>query len=110
MQAGCEVDHRIRTYVRMTSYLISDPAKPWLTLFSSHDLRAVAEAVSAQPQLDLSGIYATLDGKPRALTEVERGELSRHLSELDHDHPHGPTGGRRPASDLAGSKPIRAGS
>ena len=48
----------------MTSYLISDPAKPWLTLFSSSNLQAVAEALAAQPQPDLSGVYATLDGSP----------------------------------------------
>jgi hypothetical protein len=69
----------------MTSYLISDPAKPWLTLFSSPDLRAVAEALAAQPQLDLSGIYATLDGKPRSLTDAEHAELSHYLA--FHDRP-----------------------
>lgn len=66
----------------MTSYVISDPAKPWLTLFSSQDLQAVAEALAAQPQPDVSNIYATLDGKPRSLTEAEHRELSGHLTAM----------------------------
>lgn len=63
----------------MTSYSISHPAKPWLVLFSSPDLHAIAEALAAQPEVETSGVYATLDGKPRPLTDIENHELSRLL-------------------------------
>jgi hypothetical protein len=74
-----------RTYVRITSYAVSHPAKPWLILFSSPDLRAIAEALAAQPEAETSRVYATLDGKPRALTDVESDELFRLLRALEED-------------------------
>lgn len=67
----------------MTSYAITHPAKPWLILFSSPDLDAIAEALAAQPEAETSGVYATLDGKPRPLTDVESDELSRLLRSLE---------------------------
>ena len=63
------------TYVRMTSYVISDPDKPWITLFSSAQLEAIAGAIAAQPETPMAGIYATLDGLPRPLSAAERIEL-----------------------------------
>jgi hypothetical protein len=77
-------DHS-RTYVRMTSYLISDPGKPWLTLFSSPNLEAVAEAIVAQPRIEPSSIYATLDGKSRSLSVAERITLFECVLELRPD-------------------------
>lgn len=75
-----------RTYVRMTSYVISDAEKPWLTLFSSPDLEFIAEAVAAQERVTVSSIYATLGGKPRALTARERIELFESVLALrPHD-------------------------
>jgi hypothetical protein len=66
----------------MTSYVISDPDKPWLTLFTSRRLDVLAEAIVAQAQIRPSSIYATLDGKPRSLTDAERTELRARVSEL----------------------------
>jgi hypothetical protein len=56
----------------MTSYAVSDPEKPWVMLFCSARLDAIAEALAAQPQISTSAVYATLDGKPRSLTAEER--------------------------------------
>jgi len=70
------------TYVRMTSYVISDPDKPWITLFSSARLEAIADAIAAQPQTPTAGIYATLDGLPRPLSAAERIELFQRVLKL----------------------------
>src|SRR5579875_2128003 len=89
----CQSAPEVRTYVRMTSYAITDPAKPWLILFSSPDLHAIAEALAAQPEVETSGVYATLDGKPRPLTQVEVGELYRLLAARQPEsRPHRPAG------------------
>jgi hypothetical protein len=66
----------------MTFYLISDPSKPWIALFSSSNLEAVAEAIVAQSQIEASSIYAALDGKPRSLNAGERTELFERVLEL----------------------------
>jgi hypothetical protein len=66
----------------MTSYVIADPDKPWLTLFTSSRLDVLAEAIAAQAQIRPSSIYATLDDKPRSLTDAERTELRARVSEL----------------------------
>jgi hypothetical protein len=52
----------------MTSYSISDPDRPWVVLFSSMSLDALAEAIVAQPNVAPSALFASLDGKPRTLT------------------------------------------
>ena len=67
----------------MLRYSISDPDKPWIVLFSSPHLGAIAEALVAQPQIPTSTMCATLDGKPRALSSAERMELSEHVRELN---------------------------
>jgi hypothetical protein len=69
----------------MTTYLISAAGKPWLTVFSSPNLDAVAEAIAAQLELEPSSIYASLDGKPRPLSENERMTLFRRVRELKPD-------------------------
>jgi hypothetical protein len=69
----------------MSVYVISEPDKPWLTLFTSHRLDVLAEAIAAQPQIKPSSIYATLDGKPRSLTDAERTELCERVLELRPD-------------------------
>jgi hypothetical protein len=67
----------------MTSYVISDPDKPWLTLFTSTRLDVLAEAIVAQTQIRPSSIYASLDGKPRSLTDAERTELRELISDME---------------------------
>jgi hypothetical protein len=69
----------------MTSYVISDPDKPWITLFSSAQLEAIAEAIAAQPHTSTARIYATLDGLPRPLSVAERIELFQHVLKLKPD-------------------------
>ena len=69
----------------MTSYVISDPDKPWITLFSSAQLEAIAEAIAAQPQTSTARIYATLDGLPRPLSAAERIELFQRVLKLKPD-------------------------
>jgi hypothetical protein len=69
----------------MTSYLISDPGRPWLALFISPKLDAVAEAIVAQERLEPSTIYATLDGKPRSLSAEEQIKLYERVLELKPD-------------------------
>ena len=69
----------------MTSYVISDPDKPWITLFSSAQLEAIAKAIAAQPQTSTARIYATLDGLPRALNAAERIELFQQVLKLKPD-------------------------
>lgn len=59
----------------MTRYSISEPNRPWIVLFTSPDLGAIAEAIAAQVEVDPSCIYATLDGKSRPLSKNERIEL-----------------------------------
>jgi hypothetical protein len=81
----------------MTLYLISDPAKPWIALFTSSKLEAVAEAIVAQSEIEPSSIYATLDGKPRSLSAGERIELFERVLELK-------PGDRLAASELAVAK------
>jgi hypothetical protein len=81
----------------MSPYLISNPAKPWLTLFVSPELEAVAEALAAQPVLEPSSIYAALDGKSRSLTVDDRIELLEHVLEL---RPHD----QQAAADLAATR------
>jgi hypothetical protein len=76
----------------MTSYVISDPDRPWLTLFTSTRLDVLAEAIAAQTQIRPSSIYATLDGKPRSLTDTERTELRERISELRPDNLESATG------------------
>lgn len=71
----------------MTTYSISEPNRPWIVLFTSPDLRAVAEALAAQAEVDPSCIYATLDGKSRSLTNDERIELFERLLDV---RPHDP--------------------
>ena len=71
----------------MTSYSISDPDKPWIILFSSPQLETIAEALVAQPQVPASTVYATLDGKPRGLSNAERVELFKRVLELNPDDP-----------------------
>jgi predicted RecB family nuclease len=69
----------------MTSYVISDPDKPWITLFSSAQLEAIAEAIAAQPHTSTARIYATLDGLPRPLSAAERIELFQQVLKLNPD-------------------------
>ncbi|HEX3615160.1 MAG TPA: hypothetical protein VHU61_01375 [Solirubrobacteraceae bacterium] len=71
----------------MTFYLISDPAKPWLTVFSSSRLEAVAEALAAQSHFEPSSLYASLDGKSRPLDDAERTRLFELVLKLSPDHP-----------------------
>jgi hypothetical protein len=66
----------------MTSYVISDRGKPWVTIFSSARLDAVAEAIVAQPATLAASIYATIDGLPRSLSAAERIELFERVLEL----------------------------
>jgi hypothetical protein len=66
----------------MTLYLMPDPASPWIALFTSSKLEAVAEAMVAQAEIEPSSIYATLDGKPRSLSVGERIELFERVLEL----------------------------
>lgn len=66
----------------MESYSISATGKPWLVLFSSSSLDAVAEAVAAHPDIEPSSIYVTRDGKPRGLTHTEQLELFGRVLEL----------------------------
>jgi hypothetical protein len=70
----------------MTTYVISDPDKPWLTLFTSTRLDFVAEAIAAQSEIKPSSIYASLDGKPRSLTDAERAELRDRVTKLSPDN------------------------
>jgi hypothetical protein len=71
----------------MTTYSISEPNRPWVVLFTSPDLGAVAEAVAAQAEVDPSCIYATLDGKSRPLSKDERIELFLRVLDV---RPHDP--------------------
>jgi hypothetical protein len=67
--------------------VIGDAQKPWLTLFSTSNLEALAEALAAQPETDPSTIDATLDRKPRPLTDPEHSELSERLAALNRAQP-----------------------
>jgi len=64
--------------------VISDPDKPWITLFSSAQLEAIAEAIAASHSVN-GGIYATLDGLPRPLSAAERIELFQRVLKLKPD-------------------------
>jgi hypothetical protein len=66
----------------MTSYSISDPDRPWVVLFSSSSLDALAEAIVAQPEALPTGLFASLDGKPRSLTAAEQVQLYERVLEL----------------------------
>lgn len=69
----------------MTTYSISEPNRPWVVLFTSPDLGAVAEAVATQPEVDTSCVYATLDGKSRSLSTDERIELFERVLDVRPD-------------------------
>lgn len=57
-------------------------------VFSSPSIDAVAEAIVAQPEgASISSLYATLDGKPRSLTALERIELFERVLRLRADDP-----------------------
>jgi hypothetical protein len=71
----------------MTSYSIPDPGRPWIMLFSSTSLEALAEALVAQPNVAPSALFASLDGKPRSLTAAERVRLYERVLELRPDDP-----------------------
>ena len=71
----------------MTSYSISDPDRPWVVLFNSASLDALAEAMVAQPNVAPSALFASLDGKPRSLTAAEEVRLYERVCELRPDDP-----------------------
>ena len=71
----------------MTTYSISEPNRPWVVLFTSPDLGAVAEAVAAQADVDPSCIYAMFDGKSRPLSQDERIVLFERVLDI---RPHDP--------------------
>jgi hypothetical protein len=71
----------------MTSYSISDPDRPWVVLFSSMSLDALAEAIVAQPNVAPSALFASLDGKPRTLTAAEQVRLYERVLEFRPDDP-----------------------
>ena len=71
----------------MTRYSISDPDRPWIVLFSSASLDALAEAIVAQPNIAPSALFASLDGKPRPLTAAEQVRLYERVLEFRADDP-----------------------
>jgi len=63
------------------TYVISDANKPWVMLFQSPRLDAVADAIAAQsPGIGLD-IYASLDGHTRPLDAIERIGVYERLVE-----------------------------
>jgi hypothetical protein len=69
----------------MTNYSISDPDRPWVMLFSSPSLDALAEAIVAQPNVAPAALFASLDGKPRSLTAAEQVRLYERVLESRPD-------------------------
>jgi hypothetical protein len=69
----------------MVMYVVSTPATPWVALFSSQRLDALAEAMAAQPLPRTLDIYASLDGRSRPLLPKDRVARGTRLMALDRD-------------------------
>jgi hypothetical protein len=71
----------------MSLYVVTDPARPWATLFTSADLAEVAAALVAQT--GPLAVYASRDGAARPLSENDQARLdaaldgSRRLQPID---------------------------
>jgi hypothetical protein len=72
----------MRTYVRMTQYVIADAQKPWVALFVSSSLDSLAEALAAQPTPREVTLYGNDTGRERPLQPKERIVLFERLAEL----------------------------
>lgn len=66
----------------MSQYVIADAKKPWVALFVSSRLEALAEALAAQPTPREVSLYENHAGESASLQPRERIVLFERLAEL----------------------------